>query len=242
VVAILVGLTPLLGGYMARVYQGEAVALTRVLGAVERRACRLFGVASGDEQDWKQYARSVLLFSAAGWLLLYLILRTQGIDPLNPESFHSGPWNLSFNTASSFVSNTSWQFYAGETTLSYFSQMAGITVASFTSCATGMAVAVALAHVRRLHDRVRRDLRGAHVPDRPAARSARAGTRLAPGYVTQVTQETTVFTRSARRRAVSVRDLDDRAPKIECMDIVAVLLGIISFAILYALIFGIDRI
>jgi K+-transporting ATPase ATPase A chain len=144
VVAILVGLTPLLGGYMARVYQGDAVALSRLLGGTERRACRLFGVASGDEQDWKQYARSVLLFSAAGWLLLYLILRTQGIHPLNPESFHSGPWNLSFNTASSFVSNTSWQFYAGETTLSYFSQMAGITVASFTSCATGMAVAVAV--------------------------------------------------------------------------------------------------
>ena len=77
--------------------------------------------------------------------ILYVILRTQRIHPFNPQGFtHSGPWDLSFNTASSFVSNTSWQYYAGETTLSDFSQMAGITVASFTSMATGMAVAAAV--------------------------------------------------------------------------------------------------
>lgn len=77
--------------------------------------------------------------------MLYLVLRTQAIQPFNPQGFtHSGPWDLSFNTASSFVSNTSWRYYAGETTLSDFSQMAGITVASFTSCATGMAVAAAV--------------------------------------------------------------------------------------------------
>jgi K+-transporting ATPase ATPase A chain len=143
-IALLSALTPLLGGYMAKVYQGESVALTRLLGPLERLSARALGERSREEQGWKEYARSLLLFSAAGWLLLYVVLRTQGIQPFNPQSFHSGPWNLSFNTASSFVSNTSWQYYAGERTLSDFSQMAGITVASFTSCATGMCVAVAL--------------------------------------------------------------------------------------------------
>ena len=143
-VAVLTALTPLLGGYMARVYQGERLALTRVLAPVERVAYRVCRVTAGGEQGWKEYARSLLLFSAAGWLVLYLILRTQAGHPFNPQSFAAGPWDLSFNTASSFISNTSWQYYGGETTLSYFSQMAGITVASFTSCATGMAVAAAV--------------------------------------------------------------------------------------------------
>jgi len=138
-VAVLTVLTPLLGGYMARVYEGERVLLSGVLAPLEQVSYRVLGVTAKAEQGWKEYARSVLLFSAAGWLLLYLVLRTQTVQPFNPQSFHSGPWALSFNTAASFVSNTSWQYYAGETTLSYFSQMAGITVASFTSCATGMA-------------------------------------------------------------------------------------------------------
>ena len=143
-VAVLTALTPLLGGYIARVYQGERVALARILGPVERSAYRLLFVDRG-EQGWKGYAGSVLLFSAAGWLVLYVVLRTQSIQPFNPQGFtHSGPWDLSFNTASSFISNTSWQFYGGETTLSDFAQMAGITVASFTSMATGMAVAAAV--------------------------------------------------------------------------------------------------
>jgi K+-transporting ATPase ATPase A chain len=143
-VALLTGLTPLLGSYMARVYLGEPVALSRMLGPLERALYRLVRAPRG-EQSWREYAGSLLLFSAAGWLVLYLILRTQSIHPFNPQGFtHSGPWNLSFNTASSFVSNTSWQYYSGETTLSDFSQMAGITVASFTSMATGMAVAAAV--------------------------------------------------------------------------------------------------
>jgi K+-transporting ATPase ATPase A chain len=144
-VGVLTALTPLVGGYMARVYQGERVAPTVLLAPVERIVYRLFRVDRSEEQGWKEYARALLLFSAASWLMLYLVLRTQGIHPFNPQGFgHSGPWDLSFNTASSFVSNTSWQYYAGETTLSDFSQMAGITVASFTSCATGMAVAAAV--------------------------------------------------------------------------------------------------
>jgi K+-transporting ATPase ATPase A chain len=144
-VGVLTALTPLVGGHMARVYQGDRVALTALLAPVERIVYRLFRVDRSEEQGWKEYVRALLLFSAASWLMLYLVLRTQGIHPFNPQGFgHSGPWDLSFNTASSFVSNTSWQYYAGETTLSDFSQMAGITVASFTSCATGMAVAAAV--------------------------------------------------------------------------------------------------
>jgi potassium-transporting ATPase potassium-binding subunit len=144
-VALLTALTPLLGGYMAKVYRGDRVALTVVLGPLERLLYRGFGVDRKQEQRWTEYARSLVLFSAASWLILYVILRTQRIHPFNPQGFTlSGPWNLSFNTASSFVSNTSWQYYAGETTLSDFSQMAGITVASFTSMAAGMAVAAAL--------------------------------------------------------------------------------------------------
>ena len=126
-VGVLTALTPLLGGYMARVYQGERVALTTLLAPVERVAYRLFRVDRAEEQGWKEYARALLLFSAASWLMLYLVLRTQAIWPFDPQGFtHSGPWDLSFNTASSFVSNTSWQYYAGEATLSDFSQMAGI--------------------------------------------------------------------------------------------------------------------
>src|ERR1700744_4544735 len=157
-VAVLTVLTPLLGGYMARVYQGERVVLTAVLGPVERFADRLLRVDGAEEQGWKTYASSLLIFSAASWLVLYLVLRTQGIPLLNPQGFtHSAPWDLSFNTASSFVSNTSWQYYGGETTLSDLAQMAGITVASFTSCATGMAVAAAVIRGfgRRGTDRLR---------------------------------------------------------------------------------------
>jgi K+-transporting ATPase ATPase A chain len=141
--ALLTALTPLVGGYMAKVYQGQRVALSPLGAPVERIVYRTLRVTPDQEQDWRAYARSVLVFSFASWLVLYAVLRTQGIHPFNPQGFASGPWDLSFNTASSFVSNTSWQFYGGETTLSYFSQMAGITVASFTSCAVGMAVAVA---------------------------------------------------------------------------------------------------
>jgi K+-transporting ATPase ATPase A chain len=144
-VAVLTAVTPLLGGYMATVYTGEHVALARVLGGGERLLYRVLRVDSEQDQRWTEYARSLLVFSAASWLGLYLVLRSQAVQPFNPQGFtHSGPWDLSFNTASSFVSNTSWQYYAGETTLSDFAQMAGITVASFTSMAAGMTVAVAL--------------------------------------------------------------------------------------------------
>ena len=138
--AVLTALTPLLGGYMARVYRGEVA----FLGPFERLTYRLLRVDPQRGQDWKAYARSVLIFSAVFWGLLYLILRTQGIHPFNPRDIASGTWDVSFNTASSFVTNTNWQFYGGETTMSYFSQMAGLAVQNFVSAAVGMAVLVAL--------------------------------------------------------------------------------------------------
>jgi K+-transporting ATPase ATPase A chain len=141
---VLTALTPIVGGYMARVYQGQRVWLSAVLEPMERLLYRVLRIGPSEEQDWKAYARSTLIFSLASWLILYAALRSQGVHPLNPQRFVSAPWDVSFNTAASFVSNTSWQFYGGETTLSYFSQMVGITVASFTSCAVGMAVAVAV--------------------------------------------------------------------------------------------------
>ncbi|HEX2415165.1 MAG TPA: potassium-transporting ATPase subunit KdpA [Thermoleophilaceae bacterium] len=142
--AVLTALTPLLGAYMARVYRNERVLLTPVLAPVERLLYRALRVNPHAQQDWKAYARTALVFSALFWGALYVILRTQGIHPFNPESFDSGTWDLSFNTASSFISNTNWQYYGGETTLSYFSQMAGLAVQNFISAAVGMAVLAAV--------------------------------------------------------------------------------------------------
>lgn len=143
-VAAVVVIVPLLGGYMARVYSGERVFLSSLLAPVERLAYRLLRVDPSQGQDWKRYARSLLIFSALFWLALYLILRTQNVHPWNPQGFHSGTWDVSFNTVSSFVTNTNWQYYGGETTMSYFSQMAGLTVQNFVSAAVGIAVLIAL--------------------------------------------------------------------------------------------------
>jgi potassium-transporting ATPase potassium-binding subunit len=143
-VVVLTAATPVLGGYIARVYQGGPLALERVLGPVERLVYRTLRVDPGKGQDWKSYARSTVLFSVVFWLALYLILRTQGIHPFNPEGFHSAPWNVTFNTTSSFVTNTNWQYYGGETTMTYFSQMAGLAVQNFVSAAVGMAVMAAV--------------------------------------------------------------------------------------------------
>jgi K+-transporting ATPase ATPase A chain len=142
--AVLVALTPLLGGYMARLYTGERVFLEPIVGPVERLTYRLLRVDPSQGQDWKAYARSVLILSGLFWLALYLILRTQTLHPFNPQGFHSGTWDLTFNTTSSFITNTNWQYYGGETTLSYFSQMAGLAVQNFVSAAVGICVAIAL--------------------------------------------------------------------------------------------------
>jgi len=145
-VAVLTALTPLIGGYMARVFRGERVFLTPVLGPLERLTYRLMRVDTSASQDWKSYARTTLIFSALFWLALYLILRTQGIHPFNPEGFDSATWDVTFNTTSSFITNTNWQYYGGETTMTYFSQMAGLAVQNFISA--GVAIAVAIAVIR----------------------------------------------------------------------------------------------
>src|SRR5262245_34190201 len=130
---------------MARVFEGKRIpVLSPVLGPVERGTLRLLRVDSRREQDWKGYAGSVLIFSVVGFLLLYLILRIQGHLPLNPADLPGMTWNVAFNTATSFVTNTNWQYYAGESTLSYLSQMLGLTVQNFISAAVGMAVLAAV--------------------------------------------------------------------------------------------------
>jgi K+-transporting ATPase ATPase A chain len=136
-----------LGHYMARVYNNERVFLTPIFAGPERLLYRILRVDPDRPQDWKSYAKSLLIFSLFGWLLLYLILRTQTLwnwTGLNPESYHSAPWNVTFNTVSSFMTNTNWQYYSGETTMSYFSQMAGLTVQNWLSAGVGIVVAVAL--------------------------------------------------------------------------------------------------
>jgi K+-transporting ATPase ATPase A chain len=143
-VAVLTALTPVLGGYMHRVFSGAPVALDRVFARPERLLYRLLRTDPEREHDWKGYAKQALLFNLVGFLVLYAILRTQSIHPANPQDLGPGPWDLSFNTAASFTTNTNWQFYGGETTLSYFSQMAGLAVQNFLSAATGIAVCIAV--------------------------------------------------------------------------------------------------
>ena len=142
-VALAAAVKPL-GLYMARVFGGERTLLSPVLRPVEATIYRLCGVDPKKEQGWLSYALSILAFSAAGFAVLYAILRLQAFLPLNPQGFGNVPADLAFNTAVSFLTNTNWQNYAGETTMSHFSQMAGLTVQNFLSAAVGIAVAVAL--------------------------------------------------------------------------------------------------
>jgi K+-transporting ATPase ATPase A chain len=143
-VALVAALTPVLGGFMARVFSGERTILSPALAPVERVVYRLCGVRADVEQHWTAYALALLAVNLAGVLLLYALLRLQGWLPLNPAGMGPVAADLAFNTAVSFVTNTNWQAYGGEGTLSYLSQMAGLTVQNFLSAATGIAVAVAL--------------------------------------------------------------------------------------------------
>jgi K+-transporting ATPase ATPase A chain len=137
--ALLFAIAIPLGAYIARVFTGEAV----FLAPVERV---ILGVAGGGApQRWGTYAVALLTFNAAGFFLLFGILLFQDALPLNPQGFGGLSWHLAFNTAVSFVTNTNWQSYGGETTLSHFSQMVGLTTQNFLSAATGMAVAAAVA-------------------------------------------------------------------------------------------------
>jgi K+-transporting ATPase ATPase A chain len=131
-----------LGNFMATVFTGRRTVLTPVLAPVEAVIHRLAGT-SAKEQDWKTYTIAMLAFNAVGFVVLYGLMRLQGILPVNPRGFPAVPEALSFNTAMSFDTNTNWQAYAGETTMSHFVQMAGFTVHNFMSAATGVALAVA---------------------------------------------------------------------------------------------------
>ena len=148
---VLVLLAKPLGVYMARVYEGapgeaggSVPGLDFALGPVERFFYRVCGIRPEEEMGWKQYAFAVLAFSAAGVFLAYLLQRVQGALPFDPQKFGAVPPDLAFNTAISFVSNTNWQNYGGESTMSYFTQMAGLAVQNFLSAAAGMAVLAAL--------------------------------------------------------------------------------------------------
>jgi K+-transporting ATPase ATPase A chain len=147
-VVILTALAFPIGSYMAKVYTGERVFLSPIFAGPERFLYSILRVEPKRGQDWKAYAKSLIVFSLVGWVVLYVILRTQDAPwvphALNPLGYHSAPWNVSFNVASSFMTNTNWQFYSGETTMSYLTQMIGLTVQNWLSAGVGIVVAVAL--------------------------------------------------------------------------------------------------
>jgi potassium-transporting ATPase potassium-binding subunit len=140
----LVLLTPVLGNYMSKVFTGDRHLLHGVFGWAERIIYRLTGVEATEETNWKSYTKSLLLFNFIGFAFVFLIQLFQNVLPLNPAHLGNVSWHSAFNTAVSFTTNTNWQGYAGETTLSYFVQMVGLTVQNFVSAATGIAVMVAL--------------------------------------------------------------------------------------------------
>ena len=141
---LLIACTPLLGGFMKRVFDGERTFLSPMLGPVERLTYRLGGVGPDEEQSWKQYTFALLTFNVLGFLFLFVLQLLQGLLPMNPQRLPGvEPW-LAFNTATSFMTNTNWQAYAGEITLSPLTQMLGLGVQNFVSAATGIAVLLAL--------------------------------------------------------------------------------------------------
>jgi potassium-transporting ATPase potassium-binding subunit len=141
---IVLAITKPIGAYMARVFAGENTWLTPVLRPVERLIYRLGGVRENGEMTWYAYAFAMLAFSVIGFAYLYILLRTQKWLPFNPQHFDNMPPDLAFNTAISFTTNTNWQFYSGESAMSYLSQMAGLAWHNFVSAAVGIAIAVAV--------------------------------------------------------------------------------------------------
>ncbi len=141
---VLVALTPVLGSYMTRVFNGERTWLSPVLLPVERAIYRVAGVDAAREQHWLTYTVAMLLFNAAGFVFLYILTRVQGVLPFNPIGMSGISPDLAFNTSMSFVTNTNWQNYGGESTMSYLVQMLGLTQQNFLSAATGLAIAIAL--------------------------------------------------------------------------------------------------
>jgi K+-transporting ATPase ATPase A chain len=142
---VLLALAKPLGEYLGRVLERDTTPLDRVLGPLERGLYRLAGITPSDRMDWKQYAVAMLLFNFLGLLAVFLLQKAQGSLPLNPQGLPAVPTDLAWNTAASFITNTNWQAYAGESTLSHLTQMLGLTVQNFLSAATGMGVMAALA-------------------------------------------------------------------------------------------------
>ncbi len=141
---VLTALAVPLGRFMARVFEGERNFMSPVLKPVERGLYRIAGIDETKEQHWIAYTIAMLVFNAAGFVLLYALLRLQALLPLNPQDMAAVPPDLSFNTAVSFVTNTNWQNYGGESTMSYLTQMVGLTTQNFVSAATGIALMLAL--------------------------------------------------------------------------------------------------
>nr|WP_308628801.1 potassium-transporting ATPase subunit KdpA [uncultured Eisenbergiella sp.] len=141
---VLIALAIPLGAYIGKVMNGEKVFLSRICGPCEKLIYKIMRIDSGEEMSAKRYILSAVIFNAIGFLVLFLMLLLQGILPLNPEHIPGNSWHLAFNTAVSFMTNTNWQAYSGESALSYFSQMMGLTVQNFVSAATGMAVLYAV--------------------------------------------------------------------------------------------------
>ncbi len=133
-----------LGWYMARVYEGKPCGMGWAVGWLERLLYRLAGIDPAEEMTWTAYAKAMLVFNVLGIVAVYGLQRAQAVLPLNPQQMTAVPPALSMNTAVSFATNTNWQNYAGETTLSYLTQMLGLTVQNFLSAATGMAILVAM--------------------------------------------------------------------------------------------------
>ncbi len=142
-IAVIVLLVRPVGGWMARVFTGQPHILSSVTGPVEQKFLAVSGIAAGDEMDWKQFAVALMVFSVLGVLVVFLLQIFQQFLPLNPAGLGSVPWDLSLNTAVSFVTNTNWQAYVPEVTVSYFTQMTGLAVQNFLSAASGMAVLAA---------------------------------------------------------------------------------------------------
>jgi K+-transporting ATPase ATPase A chain len=141
---IIIALVRPLGGYLTRVLNGERTLLSVIFGPLERGLYRVAGTNEKEEQHWTTYALAMLLFNLAGFVMLYLVQRLQGGLPFNPQGLGAIEPTSAFNTAVSFMTNTNWQGYGGETTMSYLTQMAGLAVQNFVSAATGIAIAVAL--------------------------------------------------------------------------------------------------
>jgi potassium-transporting ATPase potassium-binding subunit len=140
----LIALTPPLGLYIAKAFEGKKTFMSPVLGWLEGSLYRICGIDQNEEMNWKAYTKALVYFNLLGFLFLFVLQLVQRFLPLNPAHLPNVAWDCAFNTAASFMTNTNWQSYAGETTMSYLTQMLGLTVQNFLSAATGITVFLAL--------------------------------------------------------------------------------------------------